>query len=309
MSVLSAQSIDPGAVMAIRHLELRARVVVEGFLTGLHRSPFHGFSVEFTEYRQYTVGEDTRFVDWKLYGRTDRYFIKKFEDETNLRCYFIVDRSRSMSFGSVGYDKVSYSSTLAASLAYFLSLQGDAAGLLTFSDQVREFLPARHRPGHLRQFMLRLERAPDGTDTQLDPALQKAAELIRKRGLLVIISDFLAPLDSLEKRFGELRAWGHEIEAFQVLDPAELELSFGDSTLFRDLETQRELYIDPAQARVEYKRRLEEHREQLAAICRKLGVHYHLAPTNRPLGQSLLEFLLNRRHAGKVIRRRSAGRM
>src|SRR3954467_13642171 len=135
--------VDPKALMAIRNLELRARVVVEGFWNGLHRSPYHGFSVEFTEYRQYSPGDDTRFLDWRLYARSDRFYIKKFEDETNLRCHFLVDNSRSMGYGSLGYTKAQYATPAAATLAYFLYLQGDGIGLLTFDEQIRDYLPAR----------------------------------------------------------------------------------------------------------------------------------------------------------------------
>src|SRR6266545_5451785 len=137
--------ISPKALMAIRNLELRARVVVEGFWTGLHPSPYHGVSVEFTEYRQYSPGDDPRYLDWRLYARTDRYFIKKFEDETNLRCHLLVDNSRSMTYGSLAWTKAQYANTLAATLAYFLYRQGDAVGLLTFDERIREYLPARHR--------------------------------------------------------------------------------------------------------------------------------------------------------------------
>src|SRR5436189_5292242 len=149
--------IDPKTLMSIRNLELRARVVVEGFWNGIHRSPYHGFSAEFTEYRQYTPDDDPRYLDWRVFARSDRYFIKKFEDETNLRCFLVVDMSRSMGYGSSGYSKADYSGTLAATLAYFLYLQGDAVGLLTFDDQIREYLRARHRTGHLRHLMLALE--------------------------------------------------------------------------------------------------------------------------------------------------------
>jgi uncharacterized protein (DUF58 family) len=141
-------------------MELRARVVVQGLWNGLHRSPFHGFSVEFSEYRQYVSGDDTRFIDWRLAGRTDRYYVKKFEEETNLRCFFLVDQSKSMSYGSAGYSKAEYGATLAATLGYFLELQNDAIGVLTFADTLRDYLPARNRPGHLRQFMLVLENGP-----------------------------------------------------------------------------------------------------------------------------------------------------
>ena len=149
--------VDPKALMAIRSLELRARVVVEGFWNGLHRSPYHGFSVEFTEYRDYTPGDDPRYLDWRLYARTDRYYIKKYEDETNLRCHLLVDNSQSMGYGSINFSKAQYANTLAATLAYFLYLQGDATGLLTFDQEIRDYLPARHRPGHLRHLMLALE--------------------------------------------------------------------------------------------------------------------------------------------------------
>src|SRR5215468_6927013 len=192
--------------MSIRNLELRARVVVEGFWNGLHRSPYHGFSVEFTEYRQYTEGDDPRYVDWRVFARSDRYFIKKFEDETNLRCYLLADNSRSMSFGSLNYSKAEYAATLAATLAYFLYLQGDAIGLLTFDEQVRDYLPARHRTGHLRHLMLALEKPTGGKATHLAPPLKRMAEIVLKRGLMVLVSDFLAPLGSLEADLSALAA-------------------------------------------------------------------------------------------------------
>src|SRR3954451_13779285 len=198
MTAASTSFLDPAALMAIRNLELRARTVVEGFWHGLQGSPYHGFSVEFTEYRPYTPGDDPRYLDWKLVGRTDRYFIKKFEDETNLRCHLLVDNSRSMSYGSRGYTKTDYARTLAATLAYFLAQQGDATGLLTFDESVREYLPAKHRPGHLRHLMLALEKPAAGRTTDLAAPLRRMAELTRKRGLIILLSDLLAPPESLE---------------------------------------------------------------------------------------------------------------
>src|SRR5436189_2615892 len=191
--------IHPRALMSIKNLELRARIVVEGFWNGMHRSPYHGFSVEFTEYRQYTPGDDPRYVDWKLFARSDRYFLKKFEDETNLRCQLLVDASRSMGYGSGAYTKSDYANTLAATLAYFLSKQGDAVGLLTFDEKVREYRPARNRPGHLRHLMLALEKSADGTSTDLNPPLKRIVDLVTRRGMMVLISDLLAPIDTLEK--------------------------------------------------------------------------------------------------------------
>src|SRR5256886_1060958 len=227
--------IDPKALMAIRSLELRARVVVEGFWNGLHRSPYHGFSVEFTEYRQYTPGDDTRYLDWRLYARSDRYYLKKFEDETNLRCHLLVDNSHSMGYGSLPYNKAQYANTLAATLAYFLYLQGDAVGLLTFDEQIREYLPARNRTGHLRHLMLALEKPASGTATDLASPLKRIVEVVRKRGLIVLISDFLAPIEQLETELTTLAACGHEIVVFQVLDPSELTFNFDSAAMFEDV--------------------------------------------------------------------------
>src|SRR6266487_2758127 len=216
------QFISPQALMAIKNLELRAKVVVEGFWNGLHRSPYHGFSVEFSEYRQYSPGDDPRYLDWRLYARTDRYFIKKFEDETNLRCHLLVDNSRSMTYGSLRYTKAQYANTLAATLAYFLYLQGDAVGLLTFDERIREYLPARHRTGHLRHLMLRLEQPAGGSATDLTAPLEHIIQIVKKRALMVLISDLLAPIGLLEKNLGSLVACGHEVLLFHLLDPAEL---------------------------------------------------------------------------------------
>src|SRR5947209_19313015 len=200
--------IDPKTLMSIRNLELRARVVVEGFWSGIHRSPYHGFSSEFTEYRQYTPDDDPRHLDWRVFARSDRYFIKKFEDETNLRCYLLADRSRSMTYGSTGYTKADYAATLAATLAYFLYLQGDAVGVLTFDEEIREYLPARHRTGHLRHLMLALEKPAGGQATNLAAPLKRIVEIVRKRGLMVLLSDFLAPIEHLEPDLIALAACG-----------------------------------------------------------------------------------------------------
>src|SRR3989442_11336629 len=198
-SVNKVNLISPQALMSIKNLELRARVVVEGFWHGLHRSPYHGFSVEFTEYRQYSPGDDLRYLDWRLYARSDRYYIKKFEDETNLRCHLLVDNSRSMGYGSLPYTKAQYANTLAGTLAYFLYLQGDAVGLLTFDEHIRDYLPARHRTGHLRHLMLALEKHTAGAATDLSAPLKRIVEIVKKRALMVLISDLLAPADALEK--------------------------------------------------------------------------------------------------------------
>lgn len=304
-ALASAKLIDPAALMSIRSLELRARAVVEGFWSGMHRSPYHGFSVEFTEYRQYTPGDDPRYLDWRVFARSDRYFIKKYEDETNLRVHLLVDQSRSMDFSSRGYTKATYAATLAATLAYFLYLQGDAVGLLTFEESVREYLPARHRVGHLRQLMLSLERPSSGRSTDLVAPLERITSLIRKRGLVILLSDFLAATDRLEKNLVALTACGHEVNVFHVADPAELNLGIETPSLFEDVESNRTLYIDPPAARAAYTKKFETHRAALQATCRKLGVSYHELSTGQPLELALFEFLQERMRRGRQFRRAS----
>jgi uncharacterized protein (DUF58 family) len=302
-SLPSASLINPQALMSIQNLELRARVVVEGFWNGIHRSPYHGFSVEFTEYRQYTAGDDPRYLDWRVLARTDRYFIKKFEDETNLRCHLVADQSRSMTFGSVGYTKAQYAATLAATLAYFLYLQGDAVGLLTFDEAVRDFLPARHRTGHLRHLMLALEKPAGGQGTDLANPLKRTLEIIRKRSLVVVLSDFLAPVERLEPELTALAACGHEIVVLQILDPAELNFGFETATMFQDLESGRTLFIDPAAARKEYLRNLEAHTTGMRSLCQRLGIAFHRLGTDRPLELVLFDFLRERMQRSRRIHR------
>ncbi len=302
-SLASAKLIDPQTLMTIRSLELRARAVVEGFWSGMHRSPYHGFSVEFTEYRQYTPGDDPRYLDWRVFARSDRYFIKKYEDETNLRVHLLVDQSRSMDYGSRGYTKLAYAATLAATLAYFLHLQGDATGLLTFDEKVREYLPARHRAGHLRHLMLALERPASGKATDLVAPLERITTLIRKRGLVVLMSDFLAPLDRLEKNLIALTAGGQEVVVFHLVDPAELNLGIEAPALFEDVESARTLYIDPAAARGAYVKKFEAHAAALQATCRKLGISYQQLSTADPMELALFGFLQKRMRRGRLFRR------
>lgn len=298
--------ISPVALMAIQDLELRARLVVEGFWHGLHRSPYHGFSVEFTEYRQYTPGDDPRYLDWRLFARTDRYYIKKFEDETNLRCTLLVDRSRSLAYGSVGYPKAQYANTLAATLAYFLHQQGDAVGLLTFDDQIREYSPARHRRSHLRRLMLQLEQDVEGAGTDLVAPLQRMVAIVRKRSLMVMISDFLAPLDDLERHLIPLAASGHELILLQVLDPAEIRFDFQRPELFRDAESNRDLFVDPATARKGYLERFNAHQAAVRATCQRLGAGFRTFPTDQPLELAMFDFLRERmqraKRGGRVAR-------
>jgi uncharacterized protein (DUF58 family) len=294
--------IDPVSLMKIKSMELRAKVIVEGFRKGIHRSPYHGFSVEFTEYRQYSPGDNPRDIDWRVYARSDRFYIKKFEDETNLRCHLLMDYSRSMGYGSVAYTKSQYAGTLAATLAYFLFTQGDAVGLATFDNQIRQYMPPRNRPGYLRRLMLTLEARPGGGATELGPPLKKIAEIINKRGLIVLISDLLTSLERLELDLNYLRASGHDVVIFNVLDPAELNFNFRNPALFQDIESGRNMYVEPAVVQKVYESKLEKHLSAVEVTCRKLGIDYHLFATDRPYDLALLEFLQDRMQRRKRIR-------
>ena len=296
-SRLPGDLIDPRALMALDSLELRARTVVRGVTTGLHRSPRHGFSVEFTEYRQYTPGDDLRHLDWRVFGRTDRDYVRRYEDETNLRCHLVVDQSRSMDLATQGVSKAAYGATLAATLAYFLQLQGDAVGLLTLDEAVREFIPARCRPGHLRQLFQALERASSGHSTDLATALERLADLVPRKGLVAVISDFLVPVELLIPRLRRLAACGHEVVLFQVLDPAELDFGFEQPTRFRDLETDQWIELDPSTARAGYRERFGAHQSALREACLNLGIAFHEADTRQPMERVLVSFLEQRQGA------------
>lgn len=284
-------------------MELRAKIVVEGFMAGLHRSPYHGFSVEFTDYRQYSVGDDLRYLDWKLYARRDRYYIKRFEDETNLRCYLLVDMSRSMGFGSTGYSKAQYAKTMAATLAWFLNHQRDAVGLLTFGERIVDMIPPRYRAGHLRRLMVTLEKTTSGQSTDLAAPLEQIAQTVSKRGLIVLISDLLAPVDQLRQNLGYLHSRGHDIVILRTLDPAEVDFTFEQATMFKDLETGRQIYIDPQSAAVDYRRRFTEHEEEIREICSQFGIGFFQIKTDQPLETALFDLLQARTQQGTTIAR------
>jgi len=300
------QPIDPATLLRIKNLHLRAKTVVEGLFNGLHRSPFHGFSAEFSEYRPYTVGDDPRRVDWKLFARSDRLYVKKFEDETNLRCYLLVDRSKSMGYGSIGFTKAEYAVTLAASLAYFLTQQHDAVGAMTFNEGLGGFLPARNRTSHLRRLLATLEAPLEGSGTDLISPLERIAQLVPRRGLIVLVSDLLVPLEHLQSRLGYLCSQGHEVIVFRTLDPAERDFTFESAVTLHDLESGREVYIDADIARKEYLRRFGAHHSQLETLCNELGVSLFSCATDRALEFCLFDFLQARMRRGREVRRRQS---
>jgi uncharacterized protein (DUF58 family) len=299
--------IDPRTLMRIKSLQMRARIVVEGFLKGIHRSVFHGFSAEFSEYRQYSPGDDPRYLDWRLYARSDRYYIKRFEDETNLRCYLVVDTSRSMSYRSGDVTKSEYTRTAAATLGYFLSRQHDAVGVATFEDRVTQYLPPRHRPGHLQRLMAILQREPAGQATDLAGPLNEIAGAVHKRGLFILLSDLLVPADVFRTSLNNVRSAGHDVVVLRILDPAEVSFPFTSAAMFQDHETGREMYIDPQSAAADYRRRFASHAAEIMKACRDLGVDLETITTDRSLDLMLFDLLKARMRHGRIKVRRAAG--
>lgn len=300
-------NVDLAALMRVRSLELRARLVMEGFWKGMHRSPLHGFSAEFSEYRQYVVGDDPRFIDWKVMARSDRSYVKKFEEETNLRCQLLLDASSSMAYGSAGFSKLDYAATLGATLGLFLKEQGDAAGLTVFDEKIRDHLPAQARSGQWHALLVNLQKAaasPVAGGPRLP--LRPLGEMIRRRALLVLMSDFLMPLDGLDQDLGLLGAMQHDVVVFHLMDPAELDFPFTEGAQFTDAETGRQLLLDPTTARASYLKRLNAHLEQLRGICARQGAEYRLIRTDTPLEKDLFDFLHARRHL--AARHRAAPR-
>jgi uncharacterized protein (DUF58 family) len=297
--------IDPSALMRIKSLQMRAKVAVEGFVKGIHRSPYHGFSVEFSEYREYSPGDDPRYLDWRLYARSDRYYVKRFEDETNLRCTIVLDNSRSMTYGSITHTKADYARTAAATIAYFLATQRDAVGLAMFEDRVTGYIPPRHRPGHLRRLMAAMERPSESLATDLAGPLEEVAATTRKRGLIVLISDLLAPVEMLRNRLGYLASRGHDVVVIRILDPAEVGFTFGNAAMFRDVESGRQLYIDPGTARAEYLRRFQAHAAALSRACADQGIECATMTTDQPLELVLYDLLRARMRRARTSPRRA----
>jgi uncharacterized protein (DUF58 family) len=290
-----ARYLDPAIVARLGTIDLKAKTIVEGFLTGLHRSPFKGFSVEFAEYRQYLPGDDLATLDWKIYARTDRHVVKKFEEETNLECHILLDVSRSMGYGSHEVTKLEYASYLAGALAYLMNRQRDAVGLLTFDERIRELLPSSARPGHLKAVLVTLERLALGTRTDIAKPLSDLVQAIRKRGLVVLISDLLDDPDRIIEGLKHFRYRGTDVVVFQVLDPHELSFPFERAARFRDLESDHEVVALPAAVRETYKARLDAMVANFRKVLGQNGIDYTLLDTSQPLEVALLAYLQTRR--------------
>ena len=286
--------LDPSLIARIGSMELRARTVVEGFLAGLHRSPFKGFSVEFAEYRQYLPGDDLSTIDWKVYARSDRYYVKKFDEETNVECHVLLDVSGSMGYGSQGITKLAYGSYLAASLAYLMNRQRDAVGLIAFDDNIVTHLPPSARPGHLRSVLLALNQLSLGTRSNVAKPLHQLADSLVKRGIVVLLSDLLDDPARTIQGLKHLRFRGTDIVVFHLLDHDELTFPYERLTRFRDMETSDEVMAAPLEVRDHYLSEIESLVSHYKRELGLVGIDYQLVDTSKSLDFALMSYLSTR---------------
>ena len=295
--------LDPRVLNRIGRLELRARNIVEGTISGLHRSPFSGFSVEFASHREYVPGDEIKHIDWKVWARADRLYIKQYEEETNLRCTILLDCSRSMAYGDEGpgMSKFGYAATMAASLAYLLQRQQDGVGLVLFDTAVRLNLPVSSHPSHMRRIMHELNEAKPDRETDVSDVFHRLAEEIPKRGLIVLISDLFVDAETLTRALSHFRHRRHEVIVLHVMHDDELEFPFRDNTLFRGLEQDVELMTDPRALRKAYLAALEKFQALVRRQCANGGMDYVLAATGDPMDAALSAYLAFRRRSARTI--------
>ncbi len=290
----SLNFLDPKVLAGLHNLELRARVVVEGFLAGLHKSPHRGFSVEFNDYRHYQRGDDMRHVDWRLYARSGKLYIKQYEDETNVRCVILLDTSASMAYTSGGMSKLDYGITLASALAYFIARQRDAVGLVTFDDEIREYLPAKTRQLHLMRILRALSRVQAGQKTDVVKPLTDLASSLKKKSMVILISDMLDDEERIINTLTNLRAMGNDIITFHIMDDAELNFPFNEASEFIDMENNESYITSPAAIRKAYLKNINEFLAYCKKQCQTSGIDYCLMNTREPLDQALSSYITKR---------------
>ncbi len=284
--------IDPAVLSGISGLDLIAKTVVDGFIAGLHRSPNFGFSQEFAEYRAYTAGDDLRHIDWNVYARTERAYLKRYRGETNTLLTVLLDSSNSMKYTSHGVSKSDYARFTAAALFYLTTqTQRDAAGLIVFDEEVRNYIRPSNRQGQFHRLLSGLEQAEPGAKTDFGKALERFLELFRKRGVVIVISDFYEAPERIIRALEPLRFRGNEVLLFHVLDPAEVRPQFRGPTTLIEMETQESLEVSPEYARLEYTKKIDAHLESLRDGARGSGMDYFLLVTDRPLDGALREYL------------------
>jgi len=288
--------LDPATLASISGLDLVAKTVVDGFVAGLHRSPDFGFSQEFAEYRAYSEGDDLRHVDWNVFARTDKCFLKRYRGETNSQLLILLDTSASMGFGSTAVTKLDYSRFVAASLCYMANVQRDAAGLIIFDDDVANYVAPSTRQGQLFRLLHAIEHAVPGTRTDFVKPFVHFQNFLHRRGIVVVLSDFYEQPQTIVKTIEPLRFRGNEVILFHVLDPQEIKPKFREPVLLVDMEdSHSSLEVSPEYAREEYRRKIDAHIEGLSSAARSAGLDYFLMDTGRPLDEGLREYLAVRK--------------
>jgi uncharacterized protein (DUF58 family) len=287
--------LNPTVLNNVQNLELKARLVVEGFITGLHKSPFHGFSVEFSQHRPYNYGDNLRYIDWKVYAKTDRYYIKQFEEETNLKSYILLDISRSMEFASAQISKLAYAKNLVAALAYLMLQQRDAVGLGLFDTKLRKLMAPRSVASYLQSMLIELEMMPAGEDTEIQPVLHAMADRLKRRGLVILISDLYDDANQVMAGLRHFRYNKHEVLVFHLLDRQELMFDYEGDVEFEDLESGDKIRTYPWYIREDYKHALAEFEKTYRNLCRENNIEYQLITTDQPLEVALMEYLIKRK--------------
>ncbi|MCR4413808.1 MAG: DUF58 domain-containing protein [Thermoguttaceae bacterium] len=288
--------LDPRVLARLEGLYLRARRIVEGYVSGVHRSPYHGFSIEFAEHREYAPGDDLRYLDWKVFGRTDKFYLKQFEEETNLVCMVLLDTSQSMTYQgpNAPMSKLQYAQCAAAALAYLVLQQQDSAGLVTFDKEIRALVRASSNPSHLKDLLQVMEDTAPERKTQMGPIFHELAERFKKRGIVVVLSDLFDDVDSIMAGLKHFRHRRHEVILLHVLDPAELDFPFENTTLFRGLEQLPEVLVEPRALRKAYLREFGEFLRRVRQGCRMHQIDYVLMRTDHPLDLALSSYLTAR---------------
>ena len=290
--------LEPEMVARLSNMSLRARLVVEGYIIGQHKSPFHGFSVEFAEHRAYGPGDEIRHIDWKLYGKTDRFFVKQYEEETNLRSYILLDTSRSMEYKSNKISKLDYGNYLSAAMAYLMINQQDSVGLTLFDNQIQTFIPPRSKPSHVNTILTHLDKTGSGRDTDVGIVLHEMAERIKKRGLIILISDLFDETENIINGLKHFRHNKQEIIVFHVMDRKELNFDFSNRTKFKDMETDEQITTEPWKIRKIYQKAIQSYQDELRLRCREQKIDYVPLFTDQNLDLALNEYLKKRQRLG-----------
>lgn len=287
--------LNPSTISKLNSLELKARMVVEGFMVGLHKSPYHGFSVEFSQHRPYMQGDDLKNVDWKVFGKTERYFIKQYEEETNLKSHIILDTSRSMEYKSGdNISKLNYSVILAAALTYLMIKQQDAVGLALYSEKINKLLPPKSSRTYLQEILKQLSSLTAADKTNTASSLSEIAQKIQRRGLVIIISDFFDDVETVIKSLKSFSYKKNEVIVFQILDPLERSFSFGKDAIFKDMETLEEMTTQPFQIQKAYRESMEEFTGKIKRECLNANFDYNLIDTSMPFDTALYTYIQKR---------------